>query len=349
VRIDKLKQTAKNQNKPANFAVFNPHNITYFTGFQGAAALLIPEQGENILYVSGVNYEQAKAEVKGFTVQLLKRGENLMEKIAQQTGNAKLTVDTLPIENWRSLCKAVGGEEKLEPATQLFRSLRQTKDKEEIQLIREACKIADVGIKAAQETIRPGLTEKELAAEVEYAMRKAGSDGVAFETIVACGACCAYPHGTVMGRTICEGDFVVVDLGATYRFYRSDITRTFVAGKPTERQQKIFDAVRLAQQKAIEAIKPQKPARDVDAVARELIEEAGFGEFFVHNLGHGVGLEVHEGPVLSPDSKDILEAGNVVTVEPGVYIPQYGGVRIEDTILVTADAAERLTHASIEL
>jgi Xaa-Pro dipeptidase len=349
LRIDKLKQTAKNQSKPANFAVFNSVNITYFTGFQGAAALLIPEQGENTLYVSGVNYEQAKAEVKDFTVQLLKRGENVMEKIAQQTGTAKLTVDTLPIESWRVLSKAVGGEEKLEPASQLFRSLRQVKDQEEIQLIREACKMADVGIKTAQETIRPGLTEKELAAEVEYAMRKAGSDGVAFETIVACGGCCAYPHGTVMGRAICEGDFVVVDLGAIYRFYRSDITRTFIAGKPTEKQQKIFDTVHLAQQKAIEAIRPQTPTKDVDAVARRLIGEAGVGEYFVHNLGHGVGLEVHEAPVLSPESKDILEVGNVVTVEPGIYIPEYGGVRIEDTVLVTADAAERLTHASIRL
>ncbi|MCL5877095.1 MAG: Xaa-Pro peptidase family protein [Candidatus Bathyarchaeota archaeon] len=349
MRTDKLKQAAKNQTKPANFAVFNPTNITYFTGFQGAAALIILEQGENVLYVSGVNYEQAKAEAKGFTIQLLKRGENLMEKIAQQTAGAKLCVDTLPIESWRALAKAVGGEEKLEPATQLFRNLRQIKEKEEIDLIREACKMADVGIKTAQETIRPGLTEKELAAEVEYAMRKAGSDGVAFETIVARGVCCAYPHGTVMGRSICEGDFVVVDLGATNRFYRSDITRTFVAGKPTEKQQRIFDVVRLAQQKAIEAIKPQTPTKDVDAVARRVIAEAGFGEYFVHNLGHGVGLEVHEAPVLSPDSKDILDEGNVVTVEPGIYIPEYGGVRIEDTVLVTSDGAERLTKAPTKL
>lgn len=349
MRTDRLKQAAANQTKPANFAVFNPTNIVYFTGFQGATALFIPERGENVLYVSGVNYEQAKAEVKGSTVQLLKRGENLMEKIAQQTSGAKLCVDTLPIESWRALAKAVGGEEKLEPASQLFRSLRQIKDKEEIELIREACKMADVGIKTAQQTIRPGLTEKELAAEVEYAMRKTGSDGVAFETIVACGVCCAYPHGTIMGRTICEGDFLVVDLGATHRFYRSDITRTFVAGKPTAKQQKIFDTVRFAQQKAIEAIKPQTPAKDVDAVARRLIAEAGFGEYFVHNLGHGVGLEVHETPVLSPDSKDIFEVGNVVTVEPGVYIPEYGGVRIEDTVLVTADGAEKLTRAPIML
>ncbi len=177
-------------------------------------------------------------------------------------------------------------------------------------------------------------------------MRKAGSDGVAFETIVACGVCCAYPHGTVMGRAICEGDFVVVDLGATYRFYRSDITRTFVAGKPTEKQQKIFDAVHLAQQKATEAIKPQSPAKDVDAVARRLIGEAGFGEYFVHNLGHGVGLEVHEAPVLSPESKVILEVGNVVTVEPGIYIPDWGGIRIEDMGVLREDGFENFSRCA---
>ncbi|MGD6853385.1 MAG: M24 family metallopeptidase [Candidatus Bathyarchaeia archaeon] len=346
MRIDKLRKAAAEQNKPAAFAVFNPYNITYFTDFQGATALFIPPDGRGVLFVSGVNYEQAKAEVKGFAVQLLRRGENIMEKIAEQTQTHKLSVDTLPIESWRALAKAVGGEDKLEPANQLIRSLREVKDEEEIKLIREACKIADVGVKAAAETIRAGVSEKHVAAEAEYAMRKAGSDGVAFETIVSCGECCAYPHGSVMERTIEEGNFVIVDLGATYRFYRSDITRTFIAGKPTEKQTRIYEAARLSQQKAFEAIKPCVLARQVDSVARHVIEDAGFGDYFVHNLGHGVGLEVHETPILSPDSKDLLQTGNVVTDEPGIYLPRFGGVRIEDTVLVTADGAERLTHAS---
>jgi len=136
---------------------------------------------------------------------------------------------------------------------------------------------------------------------------------------------------------------VVVDLGATWRFYHSDITRTFVAGNPSEKQAKMFEAVKLAQQSAFKAVAPDVWARDVDATARQVIAEAGFGDFFVHNLGHGVGLEVHEAPVLSPDSKDLLGVGNVVTVEPGVYLPGYGGVRIEDTFLVKEDGAEKLT------
>lgn len=344
IRIDRLKEIATKQNKPSVFAVFNASNITYFTGFQGAAALLIPEQGQNVLFVNSVNYEQAKAEVKNAQVQLLKRGENVMDRIAQHVSE-KLAVDTLSIDSWRALAKAVGNKEKLESINQLIRGLRAVKDEKEIKLIREACKIADEGIKAAAQTIKAGVTEREIATEAEYAMRKAGSDGVAFETIAVCGVCCAYPHGGAGERTIKEGEFVIVDLGATYRFYRSDITRTFIVGKPNQKQISIYETVKLAHQKAFENIKPQIPAKEVDLAARQIIENTGMGEFFVHNLGHGVGLEIHEAPILGPNSHDILEAGNVVTDEPGVYVPGYGGVRIEDTVLVTKNGAEKLTKA----
>ena len=318
--------------------------MTYFTNFSGAAALFVPEQGESTLYVSGVNFEQAKAEAKGFCVELLKRGENLMEKIAKQAPSKKFGVDALPVESWRALSKAVGGEEKLELINNLIRDLRSVKDNEEIILIREACRLATVGMQTAKELIGVGLKEKDVAAEIEYAMRKAGSDGTAFETIVASGPTSAYPHGSSMERKICDGDFVIVDLGATHKFYRSDMTRTFVASKTTYHQAAIYDAVKIAHEKALEAIKPEVAASEVDKTARRVIEKAGFGEYFVHNLGHGVGLEVHEAPILSPDSKDILATGNVVTDEPGVYVPGLGGVRIEDTILVTKNGAEILTR-----
>ena len=345
IRIDKLRETAANQNKAANFAVFNTFNITYFTGFQGAAALFIPQEGEMVLFVNVVNYEQAKAEVRDTQVQLLKRGENLMEKIAQHTEGEKLSVDTLSIDSWRALAKAVGSEEKLESNNQLIRSLRAVKDEIEIKYIQEACRIADKGIEAAAQTIKAGTTERQVAAEAEYTMRKAGSDGTAFETIAVCGTCCAYPHGGVGERTLKEGDFVIVDLGATYRFYRSDITRTFIVGKTSQRQTEIYETVKRAQQKAFENIKPHTPAKEIDLTARQIIETAEMDKFFVHNLGHGVGLEIHEAPILGPNSPDILEAGNVVTNEPGVYVPGYGGVRIEDTVLVTKNGAEKLTKA----
>jgi Xaa-Pro dipeptidase len=346
-RTNALKQEATKQGIPSNFLIFNPTNIIYFASFSGASALLIPEKGENILYVSEVNYEQAKEETRGLTVELLKRGENLMEKIAGQIPSKKFSVDTLPIESWRALAKAVGGEEKLDSANKLIRDLRKIKDEKEIELISQACKLADIGIKAAADAIHPGTKEKEVAAEVEYAMRMEGSDGVAFETIVASGYNGAYPHGIFSEKIIQEGDLVIVDLGAIYKNYRSDITRTFMAGKASDKQTRIYQTVKSAQQKAYETIKQGVLTGEVDWAARRVIEEAGFGKFFVHNLGHGVGLEIHEAPTLSPDSKDILERGNVVTIEPGIYVPGFGGVRIEDTVLVTKSGAEKLTVAPI--
>lgn len=344
-RINKLKQAAAKQNKPISFAIFDPANITYLTNSTGASGLFIPEEGEAILFASAVNCEYLKSEVRDFDLQRLKLGEKLIDKLKKYISAEKISVDTLPIESWRRLSQVAGGEENLELINNLIRDLRKIKDEQEIKTIKEACKIADIGIRTAQEKIQAGLSDKELAAEVEYAMRKAGSEGVAFESIIVSGVCCAFPHGTSMNKIISKGDFVTVDIGAIKNFYRSDITRTFIVGKATDKQKKIYETVKLAHQKAYEAIKPQVSAKEVDYAGRQVIEKAGLGEFFVHNLGHGVGLEVHEYPVLSPNSRDILEVGNVVTDEPGVYIPGFGGVRIEDTVLVTEDGAEKLTEA----
>jgi Xaa-Pro aminopeptidase len=341
-RTDALKQAATKQGKPQSIMILNQTNITYFTGFTGATALFIPEKGENTLYVSAVNYEQAKAETQDLTVQLLKRGENIMEKITNQAPAKKFSFDSMSVEHWRPLSKTVG-EENLQPINDLIRELRSVKDKQEIKLIREACRIAAVGMQTAKEIMWLGTKERDAAAEIEYSMRKAGSDGVAFETIVASGPTSAFPHGSNLERTVQDCDFVIVDIGATYKSYRSDITRTFIASKATDKQARIYNAVKLAHEKALGTIKPKVAANVADKSARQVIEKAGYGEFFVHNLGHGVGLEVHEAPILSPDSKDILAAGNVVTDEPGIYVPSLGGVRIEDTVLVTKDGTEILT------
>lgn len=327
-------------------------NIVYYTGFGGAIALLIPKDGENTLYVSAVNYEQAKTEVKNCRVELIKRGENLFEKVAKQANpqvNAKLSVDSINIENYKSLAKAVDGENKLQPASNVIRELRAIKTPEEIELIRQACKLADVGIQTASEILKSGITELEIAAEVEYAMRKHGSCGTAFETIIASGKNAAYPHGTCENRTIQNGDLIILDLGATVSNYRSDITRTFTAGKPSVRQQQIYDTVKAAQNLAFNLVKPNINAKDIDAAARQVISQAGFEDCFCHNVGHGVGLEVHEAPTLSPDSKDILAENMIITVEPGIYITGFGGVRIEDTVHITANGAEKLTSAPYNL
>jgi Xaa-Pro dipeptidase len=345
-RIDILKQMAFKEGKFDGFLIFNGANLIYFTGFSGASALLIPKNGESTLYVYGVNYEQAKAEGSGFRVELVKRDENLMAKVAKQAGGfeiKKLVVDALNVESWRALAKSIGGKKRLEADNSFIRELRKVKDEKEIELMRKAAELTSEGMSVAYETVKPGVKEYEVAAEIEYAMRKRGSYGTGFETIVASGSCSAFPHGGCSGREIREGDLVVVDVGATYRFYRSDMTRTLVAGKPSEKQKKLYQVVKTAQEKALEATKPNVKAKHVDAVARKLIEDAGFGEYFVHNLGHGVGLEVHEPPTLGPDSTETLVVGNVVTDEPGIYLVGYGGVRIEDTVLVQKNGAEKLT------
>jgi Xaa-Pro dipeptidase len=351
-RIGALKQLAFEKKGFDGFLIFNWANLLYFAGFPTAVSLLIPKDGESTIYVYGVNYEQAKAEGKGFGVELVKRDKDLMTKIAEKVEDhkiKKLAVDALNIESWRTLAKAIGSEEILEVNSTIAQELRKVKDEKEIKLMRKAGELTSEGVKTAYEVLASGMKEYEVAAEIEYVMRKRGSHGTAFETIVASGPSSAFPHGGCSDREIREGDLVVVDVGATYKFYRSDMTRTLVAGKPSEKQKKLYQIVKTAQEKAFEAIKLKTKAKDVDAVARKMIETAGYGKYFVHGLGHGVGLEVHELPILSLDSKEVLVVGNVVTDEPGIYLVGYGGVRIEDTVVVQKNGAKKLTNGPYNL
>jgi Xaa-Pro aminopeptidase len=351
-RIDALKQRAVKEGKFDGFLIFNSANLIYLTGFCGASALLIPADGESRAYVYGVNHAHAKAELNEFRVELVKRNENLMAKIAKQAealAIKRLAVDALNVESWRALAESLGDEKNLAADNGFIQALRRVKDENEIELLRKAAELTSEGMRVAYETVAAGMKEYEVAAEIEYAMRKQGSSGTAFETIVASGVCSAFPHGGCSDKEIRKGDLVVVDVGATYKFYRSDMTRTFVAGKPSEKQKKLYQIVKTAQEEAFEAVKPSVKAADVDGVARKLIADAGYGDYFVHGLGHGVGLEVHEPPTLSPDSRDVLAAGNVVTVEPGIYLVGYGGVRIEDTVLVGKAGAEKLTNGPYAL
>ncbi|MBT0160562.1 aminopeptidase P family protein [Candidatus Bathyarchaeota archaeon A05DMB-2] len=351
-RVDALRKVAFKEDKFDGYAVFNGINLTYLAGFSGSSALLVPRDGESVLYVYGVNYEMAKAEGAGFRVERVERCENLMEKVAKQSvafGIKRLAVDALSITNWRALAKSMGSEEKLVADNGVVQELRKIKGEEEIKLLRKAAELTSLGMKVAYETVAAGLKEYEVAAEIEYAMRKQGSGGTAFETIVASGACSAFPHGGCSDRKIRQGDLVVVDIGAAYRSYCSDMTRTLVAGKASEKQKRLYGIVKQAQDNAFATVKANVKAKDVDAAARQAIAEAGFGDYFVHNLGHGVGLEVHEPPTLSPESTDTLAVGNVVTVEPGIYLVGYGGIRIEDTVLVGKAGAEKLTSGPYAL
>ncbi len=346
-RLPALKKVAFEQEGFDGYLIFNPSNLFYFTGTQGASALLIPRNGESTIYVYRVNFEQTRATAKDFNVDLVKRGEDLMVKIARQTCEQsikKLAVDTLGVEGWRNLSKQLRGKNKLAIKPSFVSELRVIKDDEEVELMRKAAELTSLGMNMAYECLRTGIEEVELAAEIEYAMRKRGSYGTAFDTAVSSGPASAFPHGGCTDRKIREGDLIVVDIGAVYKNYRSDMTRTLVLGKPSEKQQTIHGIVKQAYEKAFEAIKPGAKTKDVDTAGRQIIEKAGYGEFFVHGLGHGVGIDIHEPPTLNPSSKEKLQSGNVVTDEPGIYLVGYGGVRIEDSVLVTDEGAEKLTN-----
>jgi len=351
-RVNALKQRAFEKKGFDGFLIANETNSLYFTGGPGIGCLLIPKTGESTIYVYNVNYEQAKAETEGFKVEMVERGKNLMAGIAKQVKAfkiKKLAVDTLSFESYRNLAKELKGETKLKAQNNLVWELRKVKDEGELELMRKAGELTSEGMKVAYEVIKPGIKEYEAAAEIEYAMRRKGSWGTAFETIVASGTRSAFPHGGCRDKEIREGDLVVVDIGATCQHYRSDMTRTLVAGKPSEKQRKIYETVKLAQEKAFQAIKPKAKAKEIDAIARKVIVDAGYGEYFVHGLGHGVGLEVHEPPTLNQESKDKLTIRNVVTIEPGIYIVGFGGVRIEDTVLVQKQKAQKFTNGPYTL
>lgn len=349
-RIQLLKKSLE-KNQLDAYIVADETNMFYFIGFEGAARLLVSANSENILYVYGVNYDDAKTTVKNCNVELMQRGEDLNKRVADHCKKLKpkrVGFDNLDVAGFQGLKKNLK-KIQLKAAGQAVWDLRKVKDGTELRNMRKAAELTDEGAKAAVEALKPGIREYELAAEVEYAMRKLGSDGTAFETIIASGLRSAYPHGGCTSKKVGKGELIQFDIGARYQHYAADLTRTFLIGKPTPKQQKMYKAVMEAQEKAFQKIREGAKGKLVDAAARELIKKHGFGQNFPHGLGHGVGLAVHELPTLSNISKDVLKAGNVVTNEPGVYVVGYGGVRVEDTVLVKKDGAERLTKASYEL
>ena len=351
-RVEALKELAFEKKSFDGFLVTDEMNLLYLTGVPGAAYVLIPKEGEVVIYTDARYCEMLKVETKSFKIELLKRGENFVEKMAPQFKAAKikkLATDGIGYDKYHMLVKGLRGKANVKVQHDIVSQLRQVKEEKELELMRKAGELTSLGMKVAYETVRPGLTEIEVAAEVEYAMRKKGGWGVAFETIVASGVHSAYPHGGCENRKIHSGDVVVVDMGAKYEYYCSDITRTIVAGKPTEKQRRLYAVVKEAHEEAYHAIKPKAKGKDVHLVAWKVIEKAGYGALFNHGLGHGVGLEIHEAPNLSPSSKDKLEVGNVVTDEPGIYFVGYAGFRIEDTVLVLKGQGEKFTKAPYTL
>lgn len=320
-------------------------NVKYFSGFSGDSGALIVGKVRKLV-TDGRYIEQAGNEAKNFLV--VKHTEGLYKKIVEElkaTGCKKIGIEGLvmTVAEHDYLAKELKG---VELKSIVLDTIRQVKDAAEIACIKKACEIADRAFLKILEFIKPGVREVEVAAELEYFMRRFGSERAAFTTIVASGWRGSLPHGTATDKKICAGELVTMDFGAVFDGYHSDITRTICVGKISDEQKKIYNAVHAAQAYGLKVITAGAGGKDIDAAVRKNLEDAGFGKYFVHGLGHGVGLEIHEEPRLSKLSKcEKLLPNMIVTDEPGLYIENFGGVRIEDTVLVTNGTAESLTHS----
>lgn len=303
--------------------------------------------GSKKIFLTDSRYaEQAGAETKGFRITVYDRALEAVTACVRRLGVRTLGFEggSVSYDTFSKLKRAMPGV-RLKSAAMAVTALRRKKDAFERGRMRASARVLDAGFEAARRLIRPGVRELDAASEVEQVFRKGGAEAVAFDIIMASGARGALPHGKASVKRIKKGDLVVVDMGVVVGGYNSDQTRTYCAGRPTGRQRLIYDTVLSAQARAIEAVRPGAKAADVDRAAREHIEKAGYGKFFGHGTGHGVGLDIHEAPAIGPRSTDTLEEGMVVTVEPGIYIPGWGGVRIEDMVLVTKGGREVLTKA----
>ncbi len=321
-------------------------NVTYFSGFRGDSSALFIGENFRKLITDARYTEQAQNEAKNF--QIVKQEEGLHKKIVEElkaSGCKKIGIEGLvmTVAQQDYILKNFEGVELKSIALD---DLRQVKDAAEIFCIEKACEIADRAFEKILDFIKPDISEIDVAAELEYFMRKLGSERAAFTTIVASGWRGSLPHGIATDKKIQAGDFVTMDFGATFNGYHSDITRTICVGKASDDRKKIYNAVLAAQIYGLEVITAGKGGKDIDAAVRKNLEDAGYGKFFVHGLGHGVGLEIHEEPRLSKLSKtEKLLPNMIVTDEPGIYIENFGGVRIEDTVLVTNSAAQPLTRS----
>ncbi len=333
--------------------VSNLANLRYLCGFSGSSGLLLVEPGAATLITDFRYQTQVAMEVReGISVSIA--AEDLFAELAvllRETGGGRrlgFEEGNLTVRERRELGEACGGV-VWEPAGGLVDSLRAEKDPVEAGCIEWAVGVAEEALSRVLPNVRTGITELVLAAELDYHLRLAGSESSPFDTIVASGPRSALPHARPGEHQLEGGDLVLFDFGATVDGYCSDITRTFTVGRAAPWQRDMHAAVREAAELAIRAVGPGVPAREVDRAARDVLEEAGFGACFGHGTGHGVGLEVHEMPRINRRSREELKVGNVVTIEPGVYLPGRGGVRLEEVVLVENGGHRVLSSFSREL
>ena len=330
-----------------------PANRRYLSGFSGSSGSLLITQSDAVLATDFRYLEQAAGESPDFRIHKIECGKAWLPALLAETGTRKMGVEAshVTLAAHRKILKDLEESEgvsgvTVEPTDGLPEGVRAVKDDDELALIAEAVRIADLAMGAVGPNLQPGMTERGVAWELESEMRRLGADGPAFDTIVGAGANGALPHHRADDTVLRRGDPVVIDMGAAYNGYRSDLTRTFtVGGDADDMFKRVYEIVLRAQTAAIEAARPGMSAKDLDGAAREVIESAGYGEEFGHGLGHGVGLDIHERPMITPASDDEIADGMIFTIEPGIYISGWGGVRIEDIAAMENGRARPLTAA----
>ncbi len=334
---------------PDAILVNSPPNLFYLTGFTGSSAMLVLTPEREHLLTGGIYITQIQREVPDIPCTRIPTGTDPNDTLAQLL--QEWGIRTLGVERANSLSTLKGLRKSLRkvnirllPINGAVESLRRIKDAGEIQRIRKAVGIADATFEHVLRLFQPGVAEWDIAMEVDFYIRRQGAYP-AFETIVVSGESTALPHGKPTERQLQVGDFVTVDWGARIDGYCSDLTRTIVVGKANEDQKRVYNAVREALERCIGAIRPGKRGKQIDALARKVLSKYGLEEYFGHGLGHSLGITVHDGKGVGPRDKERLEAGMVITVEPGVYIPGFGGVRIEQDVLITEQGCELLSHA----
>jgi Xaa-Pro aminopeptidase len=330
--------------------VTNLANIRWLTGFSGSAGVLVFGPDRRVLCTDFRYGEQAPQEVGPSAETVIERSNvwGRVEKIVRQSGVARIGFESHTL-TWHAANRIQGWFAGAVGSGELIEELRQSKDEQEVAAIREAGKLALDALAAVVPTIRVGERELDVAARLEAELRVRGSEWHPFETIVASGPRSALPHARTSERVLKAGDILLIDFGARVRGYCSDVTRTFVLGRADDRQRAIHELVQEAQLRARDGIRTGMTGAEADVLAREVIAERGFGEAFGHSLGHGLGLEVHEGPRLATTATAPLPVGAVVTVEPGIYLPGWGGVRLEDDLWLSADGPVLLTDGRTEL
>jgi Xaa-Pro aminopeptidase len=317
-------------------------NVRYLSGFGGSSAVAVVTPTGPILVTDGRYREQASAQASGWEIRVY-AGSIFKEIAGALPAGERCGFEvTCGFDFYQKLSAEVDAS-PLEPLDGIIEGLRAVKDTGEIERIRAALRCARAGFEAVRTMVRAGVSEREIAAELDYRMTLAGADGPAFDTIVSSGPNSAQPHAPLTNRPLADGDLVVIDFGAKLNGYRSDTTRTFLLGGVSPRAREAFQAVSGALEKVVGSLEPGMKASEADAEAQAYIREAGFAEHLSHSLGHGVGLEVHERPTLSAASTESLEPGMVFTLEPGAYIEGLGGVRIEELVLMTSRGPELLS------